>query len=95
MFVKRGSTLFEPRMNTIIKVDAIIFFFKSVFIQGHPIYSRASLNGALTQHKNKDIKTRKLIKLHRQHVPQALLFNMAIYLDFKFAERLYSSHNSR
>ena len=41
-------------------------------------FSRASLNGALTQHKNKDIKTRQLIKLQRQHVPQALLFKMAL-----------------
>ena len=40
-------------------------------------FSRASLNGALTQHKNKD-KTRQLIMLQRQHVLQALLFKMAL-----------------
>ena len=40
-------------------------------------FSRASLNGALTKHKNKDIKIRQLIKL-RQHVTQVLLFKVAL-----------------
>ena len=47
---------------------------------------------ALTQHKNKDIRT---LKLQRQHVSQALLLKMALWLDFKFAERLYLSNDSR
>ena len=54
------------------------FLFFNQYLSKGIQFSRASLNGALTQYKNKDIKTRKLIKLHRQHVPQALLFNMAI-----------------
>ena len=33
---------------------------------------------ALTQHKTKDTKTRKLIKLQMQHVPQALLIKKAL-----------------
>ena len=41
-------------------------------------FSRASLNGALTKHKNKDIKIKKLIKLRRQHVQWALLFKMTL-----------------
>lgn len=57
----------------------------------------ASLNGALTQHKNKNIKTlksRQVIKLSRQHVPQALMFKMALKLEFKFNECLYLSNVS-
>ena len=57
-------------------------------------FSRASLNGALTEHKSKDIKTRQLIKL-RQHVPQVLMFKVALYLDFEFTEGLYLSNDSR
>ena len=30
-----------------------------------------------------------------QHVPRALLFKMALQLDFKLAERLYLSNDSR
>ena len=37
-----------------------------------------SLMAALTQHKTKDTKTRKLIKLQMQHVPQALLIEKAL-----------------
>ena len=55
------------------------FFFPSIFIQGHPIKQAELVKmAALTQHKTKDTKTRKLIKLQRQHVPQALLFKKAL-----------------
>ena len=54
------------------------FFFSNQYLSRGIQFSRASLNGALTQHKNKDIKTRQLIKLQRQHVPLALLFKMAL-----------------
>ena len=37
-----------------------IVFFLSMFLSRGIQFSRASLNGALTQHKNKDIKTLKL-----------------------------------
>ena len=71
------------------------FFFSNQYLSRGIQFSRASLNGALTQHKNKDIKTRPLIKLQRQHVPLALLFKMALQLDCKFAEFLYLSDDSR
>ena len=54
------------------------FFFSNQYFSRGIQFSRASLNGALTQHKNKDIKTRQLIKLQGQHVTQALLFKMAL-----------------
>ena len=40
------------------------FFFNQYLSRGIQ-FGRASLNGALAQHKNKDIKTRQLIKLQR------------------------------
>ena len=52
----------------------LIYSFFDQYLSRCIQFSRASLNGALTQHKNKDIKTRQLIKLRRQHVPQAMSF---------------------
>ena len=61
-----------------IFASAVLFIYLIQYLSRGIQFSRASLNGALTQHKNKDIKTRQLIKLQRQHVPQALRFKMAL-----------------
>ena len=47
-------------------------------------FSRASLNGALTQHETKTLKQLK--------TRFKLLLKMALKFDFKFAERLYLSN---
>ena len=47
-------------------LDAVFFFFFfNQYLSRGIQFSRASLTRALTQHKNKDIKTRKLIKLQK------------------------------
>ena len=57
-----------------------LFFFFIQYLSRGIQFSRASLNGALTKHKNKNIKNikiRQLIKL-RQHVTEKLLFKVAL-----------------
>ena len=48
-------------------LDAVFFFFFffNQYLSRGIQFSRASLTRSLTQHKNKDIKTRKLIKLQK------------------------------
>ena len=82
-FLTRNAT---GSLNTIFTLEKkhIIYYLFIYLIQylsrGIQV-SKASLNGALTQHKNKDIKTLKtwqIIKLWRQYVQQELLFKMAL-----------------
>ena len=96
------NTLFSPfnlkRRSEVIyttKEHFFYFFFTQYWSRGIQ-FSRASLNGALTTQKHSNIKTRKLIKLQRLHVPQALLYKKwRLSLILKFAERLYLSNDSR
>ena len=59
-----------------LEISHIFFFFIQQLSRGIQ-FSRASLNGALTKHKNRDIKIRQLIKL-RQQVTEKLLFKVAL-----------------
>ena len=54
-------TLFKTLARIVVDLRAglHLFFFNQYLSRGIQ-FSRASLNGALTQHKNKDIKTLKL-----------------------------------
>ena len=61
-----------------IYFNLLLFFILIQYLSRGIQLTSPSLNEALTQHKNKDIETRKLIKLQSQDVPEALLFKMAL-----------------
>ena len=61
---KRKVSFYTPPLSKRMKDTGISYFFIILFFNQYLSrgiqFSRASLNGALTQHKNKDIKTLKL-----------------------------------
>ena len=66
----------------VVVVVVVVVVFNSIFIQGHNVqFSRAEFKWSpdtTQKQRHQNIKTRQLIKLQRQHVPQALLLKMAL-----------------
>ena len=72
----------NKKLTSKLVVVVVVVVFNSIFIQGHNVqFSRAEFKWSpdtTQKQRHQNIKTRQLIKLQRQHVPQALLFKMAL-----------------